>query len=57
MNSTTLDLYIKNSRDDFGIEPNTTTPYMWVSDDIWIRNQDDNRLEHQNPEYNSDNYQ
>lgn len=53
MNSSTLDLYIKDSADDFGIEPNTTTPYMWTSDNIWIRNSNDNGTEHQNPEYNS----
>ena len=55
MSSSTLDLYIKDSSEDFGIEPNTTTPYMWNSDNIWIRNVDDGGLEHQNPEYNSNN--
>ena len=53
MYSATLDLYIKDSADDFGIEPNTTTPYMWTSDNIWVRNANDNGLEHQNPEYSS----
>lgn len=53
MNSSTLDLYIKDSADDFGIEPNTTTPYMWTSDNIWVRNSSDNGTEHQNPEYSS----
>ena len=55
MNSSTLDLYIKDSFDDFGIEPNTSTSYMWTTNDIWIRNQDDDGLEHQNPEYGSNN--
>lgn len=27
---------------------------MWTSNDIWIRNSNDNGLEHQNPEYKSD---
>jgi len=53
MNSQTLDLYIKDSSDDFGLEPNTTTPYMWVSNNIWVRNENDNGLEHQNPDYSA----
>ena len=46
-----LDLYIKDSPDDNGTEPNTVTQYMWTSQDIWIRNSNDNGLTHQNPEY------
>lgn len=53
MNSPTLDLYIGDSADDFGIEPNVTTPYMWTSDNIWVRNTNDGKLEHQNPEYSN----
>lgn len=48
-----LDLYIKDSPDDDGTEPNTVTQHMWTSQDIWVRNSDDNGLTHQNPEYNS----
>ncbi|MBB5334633.1 S8 family peptidase [Chryseobacterium koreense] len=55
MDSPTLDLYVKDSSDDFGIEPNTTTPYMWASDNMWVRNSNDNGTEHQNPVYNSNN--
>ncbi|MES2486379.1 MAG: S8 family serine peptidase, partial [Bacteroidota bacterium] len=51
MNSATLDLYIKDSFNDFGIEPNTITEHMWASEDIWIRNVDDGEFEHQNPAY------
>ena len=51
MGSTTLDLMVKDGVDDIGDEPNNITPYMWASTDIWIRNSDDNGLEHQNPEY------
>ncbi|MDY0089583.1 MAG: S8 family serine peptidase [Flavobacteriaceae bacterium] len=47
----TLDLMVKDSQEDLGIEPNTVTQYFWASPDIWIRNQDDNGLTHQNPEY------
>ncbi|TXD80997.1 hypothetical protein ESY86_19560 [Subsaximicrobium wynnwilliamsii] len=46
-----LDLYIKDSPDDNGTEPNPTSQNMWTSQDIWIRNNDDGGLEHQNPEY------
>jgi len=46
-----LDLYIKDSDDDDGAEPNPTTDNMWTSPDIWIRNNNDNGLMHQNPEY------
>lgn len=49
------DLYIKDSPEDSGIEPNSITENMWTSEDIWIRNNDDNGLIHQNPEYRSNN--
>jgi hypothetical protein len=48
--SANLDLYVKDSRDDDGTEPNTVTEHMWTSEDIWVRNNDDVGL-HQNPEY------
>lgn len=47
----TLDLMVKDSQEDLGIEPNTITQYFWASPDIWIRNQDDGGLFNQNPEY------
>lgn len=55
MGSTTLDLMVKDGIDDIGEEPNTTTPYMWASTDIWVRNTNDNGLTHQNPEYHPTN--
>jgi len=51
MGSPTLDLYVKDSPDDNGTEPNTVTQHMWTSQDIWVRNNNDNGLTHQNPEY------
>lgn len=51
LNPYNLDLIIKDGIDDVGEEPNTTTQYLWTSPDIWIRNNDDNGIEHQNPEY------
>lgn len=51
--SPSFDLIVKDSSDDTGIEPNTLTPYMWTSDNIWIRNYNDNGLEHQNPDYSA----
>ncbi len=53
MISSDLDLYIKDSSEDYGFEPNTVTEHMWLSEDIWVRNNDDNGLTHQNPEYRS----
>ncbi|HMK06735.1 MAG TPA: hypothetical protein VK476_04340, partial [Flavobacterium sp.] len=51
MNAPDLDLMVKDGLDDIGLEPNTITPYMWASPDIWIRNNPDNLPDHQNPEY------
>ena len=51
--SPTFDIIVKDSSDDTGIEPNTVTPYMWTSDNIWVRNYNDNGLEHQNPDYSA----
>lgn len=54
----TLDLFVKDSFEDIGEEPNINTIYRWVSPDIWVRNQQDNIEEHQNPMYylEGDNY-
>lgn len=51
--SPNLDLYVKDSEVPFdtGAEPNTITPYMWNSQDIWVRVFADNGLIHQNPDY------
>jgi len=51
--SSELDLITRNSNSDNGIEPDITTEYLWRSEDIWVRNQDDGKLidVHQNPEY------
>lgn len=50
-----LDLQIRNSHEDIGIEPDNNTDVFWQSNDIWVRNQDDDIEEHQNPEYDSNN--
>lgn len=55
MGSTTLDLMVRDGEDDYGDEPNNSTQYLWASTDIWIRNNDDEGLEHQNPEYHPSN--
>ena len=53
---TPLDLYIKDSPDDIGEEPNTITGRrIWRSPDIWIRNRADGIEEHQNPVYKRNN--
>ena len=50
-----IDLLIRDSRDDKGEEPNNETQYMWTSNDIFIRNQNDGKLipVHQNPVYDA----
>lgn len=50
-----VDLYIKDSAEDFGIEPNMATTIFWNTEDIWIRHQNDSSNEHQNPEYDPQN--
>lgn len=47
------DLWSKDTSDDFGIEPNPSSQPMWLSDDIWVRRQNDGLVnqDHQNPEY------
>jgi len=49
------DLYIKDTPEDLGIEPNTISDKSWISKDIWVRNQNDGIEEHQNPEYHPTN--
>ena len=53
MGSATLDLMVKDSQDDTGAEPNTVTQYMWTSDNIWVRNNNDSGLTHENPDYSA----
>ncbi|MCD0467737.1 S8 family serine peptidase [Flavobacterium sp. ENC] len=45
------DLYIKDRPFDTGIEPNPDSGPMWISDDIWVRQNTDAGLTHENPEY------
>jgi subtilisin family serine protease len=56
----TYDLYSKDNNNDIGLEPNpanaynlSRNPYMHMSDDIWVRNQNDGFINqiHQNPEF------
>ena len=49
----TTDLWIADTADDIGAEPNASPDVMWTSPDIWVRNQDDGvaNQQHQNPEY------
>jgi hypothetical protein len=49
------DLYIKDTPFDFGIQPNSYSGPMWVSDDIWIRNNHVLPIveEHETPVYGS----
>jgi|GEM_PF-4429902 len=45
------DLYIKDRPYDTGAEPNPDSGPMWISDDIWVRQNTDGGLVHENPEY------
>jgi hypothetical protein len=48
------DLWAKDTWADVGDEPNPDNGAMWISEDIWVRNQQDgfaNPHMHQNPEY------
>jgi hypothetical protein len=47
------DLWMKDTLDDVGVEPNLSSNPMYISDDIWIRRINDGleNQEHQNPIY------
>ncbi|WP_299443830.1 S8 family peptidase [uncultured Aquimarina sp.] len=45
----TSDVYIRDTVADDGTEPSSGT--MYLSPDIWVRNDDDGILTHENPEY------
>lgn len=49
-----VDLYVKDNFEDTGKAPNMTTDKFWLSPDIWVRNRDDNKTEHENPYYSVD---
>lgn len=56
MNSSTLDLYVRDTHWDMGLE--ALTPFQWgfdISPDIWVRNQTDGLVNkvHEDPEYQS----
>lgn len=53
-----FDLMVRNSHDDYGVEPDTaSTQNFWTSPDVWVRNANDNGIYHENPEYgNGNNY-
>ncbi len=53
MSQNTIDLYVQDTENDIGQEPNIHTDIFWNSKDIWVRNQNDGTVvqEHQNPIY------
>lgn len=54
---TAVDLYVRDSPEDVGNEPNTQTgSVIWDSNDIWVRNSNDGVPTHQNPKYGQTNY-
>jgi hypothetical protein len=50
------DLMVKDSPYDVGDEPNYNASYMYVSPDIWVRQQDDKGIVHENPQSGARNY-
>ena len=46
-----VDLYIKDTEEDTGVEPDTQASLFWKSPSIWVRNQPDGGTAHENPEY------
>jgi hypothetical protein len=52
------DLWMQDSADDTGVEPNPSANPMWISDDIWVRNAPDGlaNQDHQNPLGKQPNY-
>ncbi|MDF2449440.1 MAG: in-like serine protease [Bacteroidota bacterium] len=53
--STSADVFIRDSKEDIGAEPNfqtsSTLGMFWLSNDVWNRQTGDNLLFHQNPEF------
>lgn len=50
-----VDLWVADPAPDDGTEPSKTT-WIWASPDVWVRNQDDNGTQYQNPIYGQDNF-
>ena len=52
------DLWMQDNADDTGIEPDPSTNWMCISDDIWVRNSSDGltNQDHQNPNGEQLNY-
>ncbi|MEO0776446.1 MAG: S8 family serine peptidase [Bacteroidota bacterium] len=46
-----FDLIVRDRPFDIGLEPNPDTGPMWISEDIWIRQDLDGLTGHENPEY------
>ncbi len=50
-NTPSFDLYSRDRWYDTGAEPNPDTGPMWISEDIWVRQNLDGGTTHQNPEF------
>jgi fibro-slime domain-containing protein len=51
-----VDVWVSDPTPDQGVEPNTVSKDIWVSPDIWLRNQNDGSLQHQNVKQGQDNF-
>jgi len=54
-NTTEFDLYMQDVPSEFGVEPDIIAPFAWISDDIWVRNQQDGFINqvHQDAEFSN----
>ncbi|MTI22300.1 T9SS type A sorting domain-containing protein [Fulvivirga sp. RKSG066] len=50
-NNFSFDIYSKDRPFDTGVEPNPDGGPMWISEDIWVRQNLDGGITHQNPEF------
>jgi hypothetical protein len=51
-----VDVWVADPTPDQGVEPNKVSKNIWVSPDVWLRNQNDGSLQHQNVKQGQDNF-
>ncbi len=50
------DVWAHDPTPDQGVEPNSVSKALWISPDVWVRNQDDGVNKHQNVKVGQDNF-
>jgi len=51
-----VDVWVADPAPDQGVEPNKVSGNIWISPDVWLRNQNDGSLQHQNVKQGQDNF-